>query len=84
MSPLRGRLVLLTGGALLAGAGLFMSDKAEFAAVDLTGVHVGDQLDLSGSKVTGTLDMSSVQVGGGLFMRDKYRPSPNPPLFLQR
>jgi hypothetical protein len=47
---------------------LHMSDKAEFAGVDLTAAHVGGQLVITGSRVTGKLDCHELEVGQQLFM----------------
>jgi uncharacterized protein YjbI with pentapeptide repeats len=61
----------LNVNGLQVSGDLFMRDKAEFADVDLTGAHVGGDLDLSGSKVSGKLNMNGLQVDGNLFMRDQ-------------
>jgi uncharacterized protein YjbI with pentapeptide repeats len=55
------------------GGHLFMSDKAQFADVDLGSAKIKGQLDMSSSTFNGTLDMNSMEVGGNLVMSDKAR-----------
>ena len=57
---------------LQVGAGLFMSDKAEFADVDLTGVHVSGQLVLNGSKVAGYFNCYGLDVEQQVFMGAEF------------
>src|SRR5262249_31658067 len=47
-----------------------MTNKAEFAEVDLTSGHVSGDLDLSGSKVTGNFGCYGLEVGKHLVIRD--------------
>jgi hypothetical protein len=48
--------------ALQIGESLFMDRGAQFGAVLLISVHVGDQLDLAGAKVNGPVAIQGVQV----------------------
>ena len=44
------------------------NQPAEFAAVDLLGAQVGEQIDLSGSRITGLLTMERLRGEGNLLM----------------
>ena len=60
----------VTGTVKLNGADLdanLVLTHGEFAALDLTGAHVGGQVTLAGSKVTGDISLSGLRAGS-LFM----------------
>ena len=52
---------------------LLMHDKAQFQEIDLTGAHIGGQLEPRSSTVTGTLNMNGIRVDGNLLMHEKAR-----------
>jgi len=46
------------------------NQQAEFAAVDLLGAQVGEQIDLGGSRITGPLTMERLRGEGNLLMKN--------------
>jgi len=50
---------------------LLLHEKAQFNEIDLTGAHIGGQLDLHSSTVTGMLKMNGIRIDQNLLMHEK-------------